>query len=274
MTEYQALFEEDNAEYKAFVDKFKPKKTTDDCYTPAPIFDCIRDYATRRFNFPPEAIVRPFFPGGDFERYDYPPGCVVLDNPPFSILARIIDFYLANSIRFFLFCPSLTAFGYLRRTGIAVLNVGGDIIYDNGAVVNTSFVHNLGDPEVVAETEPQLSREITRVSKELASLQKKQVRKLELPLHVMTSARMNWLSIHGEKFQIRRKSCLFVRELDNLKGGIFGGGLFLSERAAAERAAAERAAAERAAAERAAAERAALSDRERELVRLLSAGDK
>ena len=60
MTEYQALFEEDNAEYKAFVDKFKPKKTTDDCYTPAPIFDCIRDYATKRFNFPPEAIVRPY----------------------------------------------------------------------------------------------------------------------------------------------------------------------------------------------------------------------
>ena len=31
----QSTFEETNEDYKAFVEKFKPKKTTDDCYTPA-----------------------------------------------------------------------------------------------------------------------------------------------------------------------------------------------------------------------------------------------
>lgn len=29
---------EENEDYKAFVDKFKPKKTTDDCYTPQHIY--------------------------------------------------------------------------------------------------------------------------------------------------------------------------------------------------------------------------------------------
>ena len=31
----QSTFEETSEDYKAFVDKFKPKKTTNDCYTPA-----------------------------------------------------------------------------------------------------------------------------------------------------------------------------------------------------------------------------------------------
>ena len=28
------------ADYEGFVDKFKPKKTTDDCYTPAEVYCC------------------------------------------------------------------------------------------------------------------------------------------------------------------------------------------------------------------------------------------
>ncbi|MBR1609308.1 MAG: hypothetical protein IJ678_06805 [Kiritimatiellae bacterium] len=32
--EKQGTFEEVSEEYAAFLDKFKPKKTTDDCYTP------------------------------------------------------------------------------------------------------------------------------------------------------------------------------------------------------------------------------------------------
>ncbi|MFR0556541.1 hypothetical protein [Pseudoscardovia radai] len=50
-------------------------------------------------------IVRPFWPGTDYERAQYPDGCVVVDNPPFSILAKIIRFYQAHGIRFFLFAP-------------------------------------------------------------------------------------------------------------------------------------------------------------------------
>lgn len=31
------------SEYDAFVEKFKPKKTTDDCYTPANVYDAVAD---------------------------------------------------------------------------------------------------------------------------------------------------------------------------------------------------------------------------------------
>ena len=77
---------------------------------------------------------------------------------------------------------------------------------------------------------------------------------------------MNWLSLHGISFAIRRKSCLFVRNLDNMKGSLFGAGLMLSERAAVERAAVERAAVERAAV-------VLLSGREKELIKILSKKD-
>lgn len=32
---------EDGDEYRAFVDKFKPRKTTDDCYTPDNVYQAV-----------------------------------------------------------------------------------------------------------------------------------------------------------------------------------------------------------------------------------------
>ena len=106
----ERIEQEETAEYKAFVDKFKPKKTTDDCYTPALIYEAVKDWACKEYNIASDKIVRPFYPGGDYENYEYPEGCVVLDNPPFSILSKIIAFYLERGIAFFLFAPTLTAF--------------------------------------------------------------------------------------------------------------------------------------------------------------------
>ena len=34
-------------DYGAFVEKFKPKKTTDDCYTPPEVYETIKDWACR-----------------------------------------------------------------------------------------------------------------------------------------------------------------------------------------------------------------------------------
>ena len=104
----QGCLFDDNLEYDAFTEKFKPKKTTDDCYTPPLVYDAIRDWACSEYGIDPACIVRPFYPGGDYERFDYPDGCVVLDNPPFSILSKICEFYMNRGIAFFLFAPSLT----------------------------------------------------------------------------------------------------------------------------------------------------------------------
>lgn len=80
-------------DYQAFVEKFKPKKTTDDCYTPDNVYDAVADWVAAEYGLDRAAFVRPFWPGGDFERFAYPADCVVVDNPPFSILSRIIRFY-------------------------------------------------------------------------------------------------------------------------------------------------------------------------------------
>ena len=262
-----------NKTYEEFVEKFKPKRTTDDCMTPPEIYEIVKDWACGRYQIDPAVIVRPFWPGGDYENYDYSVGCVVLDNPPFSLLSKICRFYLDRGIKFFLFAPSLTCLS----TDLSINHIICDtaIEYENGARVRTSFVTNLGDGEMVMESAPDLSLWINEAVDELRARKVKKLPKYEYPDHVITSARMQYYARHGVALTISRKDCTFIRRMDaqiEYDKAIFGGGLLLSDKAAAERAAAERAAAERAAAERAAAERAAvnvwtLSDREKEIVK-------
>ena len=94
--------------YDEFVEKFKPKKTTDDCYTPPEIYEAIKEWVYLRYGINPEDTVRPFWPGADYKSFDYSEDSIVLDNPPFSILSQICEYYLEHGIRFFLFAPSLT----------------------------------------------------------------------------------------------------------------------------------------------------------------------
>ena len=82
-------------DYDGFVEKFKPKKTTDDCYTPEPVYNAVRDWVVEEYGLDASKFVRPFYPNGDYENYDYPDDCVVVDNPPFSILA-IPDCFIPN----------------------------------------------------------------------------------------------------------------------------------------------------------------------------------
>ncbi len=252
-------------DYDGFVEKFKPKKTTDDCYTPPEIYDAVADYVTERFGVRRADMVRPFYPGGDFESFDYPDGCCVVDNPPFSILQRIKRFYRDNGIKFFIFAPSLTAFSGALTTEFTHIICDANITYENGAVVRTAFVTNMGG-DVVAESCPELGDRINAKMDEIKSRATKKLPKYEYPDEVLTSAKLQWFAAHHTPFQVRRSDCIRISKLEAQGGkGIFGGGLLLSERAAAERAAAERAAAERAA-----ARKWELSERERAMVHALS----
>ena len=245
-------------DYDGFVEKFKPKKTTDDCYTPPEIYDVVADWVAEKYGRDRDTFVRPFWPGGDFEAFDYPPGCVVVDNPPFSILAKIKRFYLDRGIDFFLFAPSLTAMSGTIATEITTVVCNATVTYENGAKVCTSFVTSLGG-DVVAESEPELSRRVCEANRARLSNKKRHVPEYTYPPEVITAARLRYLAGHGQRLTIRRGDCMPIRSLESQRRAgkaIFGGGLLLSERAAAEHAAAEHAAAERAAAERAAAERA------------------
>ena len=262
--------QEGNEDYNAFLDKFEAKKTTDDCYTPDNIYEVVAEYVATKYKKKPSNFVRPFYPGGDYQAEKYKKGAVVVDNPPFSILAEIVDFYIERGISFFLFCPALVAMNYVTRETCAALVAHIGITYENGAQVNTSFLTNLEGADVIAFTDPDFADKIEAVNDENEKALHKNLPKYEYPDEVLTAAKLGWLSKYGQKIEIKRSQALYIRALDAQKetgGGIYGGALLLSERAAAERAAAERAAAERAAAERAAATKWKLSEREREIVK-------
>lgn len=242
--------------YEEFVKKHKPKKTTDDCYTPEAVYACIRDYVDEHaFPLVGREVIRPFYPGGDYEHAEYPDNCIVLDNPPFSIISEIIDFYLARGIRFFLFGPQLTLFNYLNRDGVTAVVCGATITYENGAIVSTGFVTNVWPENPLFVVEPELGRRVKAVCDHLRKQQTKTLRKKSYPPHLVNAAILGKLAAHGVGLTCPRKSGVFVRKLDSGQV-VFGSGVLMSERMAAERMAAERMA----------AEVLVLSDRERELI--------
>ena len=128
--------------YEELVESAKPKLTTDDCYTPENIYSVVRDYVAERYGLDPETFVRPFYPGGDYQAEDYT-GKVVVDNPPFSILRKIMNFYNENGIKWFLFTPAMsTVIGTNYREKMHIC-LGAAVTYENGATVRTSFATNL-----------------------------------------------------------------------------------------------------------------------------------
>ena len=222
--------------YDEFVDKFRPKKTTDDCYTPPAVYDAVAGWVEREYGVDRSAFVRPFYPGGDYQRFDYPEGCVVVDNPPFSIKTEIIRWYCAHGVRFLLFGPTLTAFSGFGED-VTYIITDGEITYENGAVVNTSFVTNL-DPDWVVRTAPDLTAAIKAADKESRAEAAKPVNlKYRYPPEVLTAAMASGWSALGVDFRVRKGGATLVRALDAMKPhgkGIYGSGLLLCERAKAD----------------------------------------
>jgi hypothetical protein len=146
-------------------------------------------------------VIRPFFPGGDYENADYPKGCIVVDNPPFSIFSKIVDFYLQNGIKFFLFAPSLTTLGVVvKRNGTTFVHTNIEVTYENGAKVNTGFITNLS-PEVFYTTAPALHQAIKAAQDKKA----KKTRKLEYPENIFTVQMATRISRGGlVDFDIKR----------------------------------------------------------------------
>jgi len=268
--------QEGNDEYNEFLDKFELKKTTDDCYTPDLVYEAVAEWVRKEYGVKRSQMVRPFYPGGDYQKERYAKGAVVVDNPPFSILAEILNYYHDNGIRFFLFAPTLTLFSSSASTCCAI-PTGASVIYENGASVNTSFLTNLEDPQIRTRTAPTLYKAVQEASDAVRQEMHKELPKYSYPDEVITAPMLARWSHYDIDFRVSVAESMQVSALDAQKEfgkAIYGKGYLLSERAAAERAAAERAAAERAAAERAAAERAAahrweLSEGERAIVQSL-----
>ena len=205
-------------EYDGFVAKFRRKKTTDECMTPPAVYDValqwIRTHCREELRgFTP---VRPFWPDTEYTQFSYPPGCAVVDNPPFSCFASIVRWYTERGIPFFLFYQSQTAIGNLRP-GVSIVMANVTITYANGAKVNTSFVTNMLQTDIALMTDPQLNAEMKEANR--YRLQKP---KTELPDDVLSFGSLNRICkrysltvLHSEAEKIRSVGGV----------NIYGGGL-------------------------------------------------
>ena len=260
--------EDGNEEYNEFIEKFKTKKTTDDCYTPDEVYEAIADWVASEYGVNKKSFFCPFYPGGDYQKEEYN-GKIVVDNPPFSILAEIKRFYTEREIKFFLFAPTLTLFS-AADCEATFIPCGATVTYENGAVVNTSFVTNLEPTATIVRTAPSLYKAVDEANKRVQSENKANLPKYEYPDNILTAAIAARWCKYGVEYTLNRRDCLKVSALDAQKetgDAIFGGGFLLGERAAAEKAAAEKAAAEKAA-----AVKWKLSERELEIVHKLGNG--
>ena len=237
---------EEDPEYQEFLEKFKLKKTTDDCYTPALVYDAVADWVAKEYGVSKAKFVRPFYPGGDYQRETYAKGCVVVDNPPFSILAEIMRFYSERGIRFFLFGPTLTLFS--SSSSSTAIPVSVAIVYENGASVNTSFLTNLEDPAIRFRSAPTLYAAVKAANDANLAQQRKELPKYAYDHHIVTAPFVGALSRLGIDFVVPVSESEGISALDEQKESgkaIYGKGYIVSDRIFAEREKAEREKAER-----------------------------
>ena len=208
-------------DYDGFVKKFEPKKTTDDCCTPSVVYDAVVNFVGTLTDLTGRLIVRPFYPGGDYEHHDYPEGCIVVDTPPFSIYSKIVRFYLFHNIDFFLFAPHLTQI--VANADCCYIVTGVDITYENGAVVNTSFTTNLIN-DIRLWLCPELAKKLADAQK----IDKPVLAKNTYPIEFVSTATLGRIISRGIELKIPKTDCAYVRNLDGLRNigkSVFGGGI-------------------------------------------------
>ena len=257
--------EGEDEDYDEFVDKFKQKLTTDDCYTPPAVYDAVLAFVESITSLKGKKVERPFVPGGDYEHYPYQPNSIVVDNPPFSLLSQICRFYCERKIPFFIFAPALTLFS-AADCDLTYIISDSDIEYENGAKVRTGFITNL-IPDLRIWCCPELRDAIIDAQPD----EDKTKQGFVYPDNIVTSAILGKITKRSIELKIRKASCEYIKQSDSAEEqgrALYGGGFIMSDRAAAERAAAERAAAERAA-----ATRLNLSPREKAIIAQLNERD-
>ena len=224
-----------NETYEDFVDKFKPKKTTDDCYTPEIVYKAVSDWVSNEYDLNACDFVRPFYPGGDFEHFDYE-NKIVVDNPPFSILSKIIDFYLENNVKFLLFAPALTLISCGATRNVTLMPINVNITYENGANICTSFITNLENPDIQIYGSKTLYDAVKNANDINVKSKAKQLPKYQYPNNVLTTTRISKISKYID-VKIPRSQLHFVSKLDEqqkCKKAIYGAGFLCSDKIAQE----------------------------------------
>lgn len=214
-------------DYDSFVAKFSKEapKTTDDCFTPPAVYQAVLDWLGTKVDLTGKDIIRPFYPGGNYQATEYTENSVVVDNPPFSILAQIVDFYLANGVKFLLFAPYLTLFYYANKP-VTMIVVKGKIVYANGAEVNTGFISNLFG-NVKAMTAKTLSDKIERIF-----YKKPKFITYNWHRNVVRMSDLNMCLVRNKDIIIYDSECAATKQLGFLKSigkSVYGGCLLVND---------------------------------------------
>ena len=220
-------------DYEGFLAKFQDNpKTTDDCFTPKDVYEAVVEWLGTVYDMTDKVILRPFFPGGDYENSDYPENGVVIDNPPFSMFTKICAFYSRHKIPFFLFGPGMTITSCCK-CGCTAVMVDNNIVWENGAVVRVDSASNLfGD--IVAMTAPKLRQMLAACPSQNV---KKALPQFSYPAEVVRVSDFHVICSGDVDYVLRRSECDLTKKLD-YKDGMFGDFFLVSSDKGAEKEAA------------------------------------
>ena len=231
-------------DYEGFLERMKSHgadapKTTDDCFTPPHIYAAVVEWLAKRADLDGRRIVRPFVPGGDFEAFPYEEGDIVVDNPPFSILARIKRFYLSRGVPFFLFAPGLTLWSNTAQVdGLTYVVAGYSPAFENGVKIQVGFVTNLfpGTRIIVA---PTLAAALREAEERTGKMQaERKVAKYAYPPEVWSPATLGTLAKNGGfgDIYVPEASSRLLHSLAQqrlYKKALYGGGVMVDRGTAA-----------------------------------------
>lgn len=212
-------------DYESYIAKFRDvEKTTDDTYTPRDVYEAVCQYVDETIGLAGHEILRPFYPGGDYQNAEYPEDGIVIDNPPFSIFTSICKWYTVRRVPFFLFGPGLTI-GSIFDVCTAVI-VSHNLTFENGAKVKCNFASNLfGD--TVMMTAPRLDALLKACP---SQDNKVNLPKYAYPENILSVSDMQTIARRGISFAVHRSEAIATTNLDNYpkKGGLFGAHLLIN----------------------------------------------
>ena len=223
-------------DYESFIAKFTDRpKTTDECWTPKDIYDAVVKYVGTVVDLTGKEILRPFYPGGDYENAEYPEDGIVIDNPPFSMFTKICAFYTRAGIPFFLFGPGMTI-GSVFKYCTAVI-ISEQITFGNGAKIRCNFASNLYGDTLIT-TAPLLDRLIMSCESQDT---KANLQAYEYPEELLSVSDMQTICKGGIDFSVSRSEGAIIKKLTHhpKKSGLFGEHILISTAKAAAKAAAK-----------------------------------
>lgn len=223
--------------YKYCVTNGRNINSTDECYTPPAVYDTVLDYAVDRYGLQDKHVVRPFIPGGNYQKYVYDKNDVVVDNPPFSITTKIAKWYIVNNIPFFMFINGLYGVSLsrgLRGKATVIVTDANVSFYNKGSEkrIKLGFVTNLEPKDIIIRGDATLTNRLNGLVK------KKSFKRFRYPHNFLKNNDILSALQHNVELKLTTDNCLFEDNLDYHKAqmhakqqrfGVFGGGYLVND---------------------------------------------